>query len=124
MGSIRVLRGCMSSPPQWKLIAAMNESGLRTPLARALLYSPRLVPTDLQQPAAALDRLALQQHVDGEPFKEDREPTPWLGPRRGDLHDAVLRAFHPRQPGLVGGLELARAQVPPSLLSAVIINRQ
>ena len=87
-------------------------------------HGPRLVPADPQQPAGPLHRLALQQHVDHEPLKEDCEPAPRLGPRGFNLHDAVLRTVDPRQPRLEERLELARVQVPPRPLRAVVVHRQ
>lgn len=62
---------------------------------------------------ALRDRGALGQHVDDQPFHKQGEAAFALSPRHFDLHHAVLRAVHSRNPCAQERLELARVQMTP-----------
>src|SRR5712692_6291733 len=62
------------------------------------------------------------QPVNGQPFKERREPARGLGPRQFDYSYSVLAALDARRPGVQNRLVLTSIQVSPTLLRLVVIQ--
>ena len=85
---------------------------------------PGLVPTDPQQFAGPLGRLARPQRLNDEPLHEQREPAAFLRPGNRHLHHSMLRALDPRNPGVQMRLQLARVQVSPRPLRRMVVARQ
>jgi len=63
-------------------------------------------------------------YVDGQPFKEQSQVAPLLGPWHVHLFDAVLGTVHPRHASLEDGLKLHRVQMPPLPLRDVVVAGQ
>lgn len=78
-----------------------------------------LVPGDAQATRDSA-QAGLLHPADGQPFEEEREARPRLGPRHAHRLHAVRGALDPRHPGTEGGRELAGVQMPPPALGAVV----
>ena len=98
-----------------RLVRAPRQPALHRPTLDAV----HLVPAQSQPACHGLDARLLQP-VDHQRLEQRREPAARLRPRDLHLQDSVLRTLHPRHLRHQHRLQLARVQMPPAPLAAVV----